>query len=43
MAAIFLQKDAQEPLKNTYITAMVGPTQNHGDWEVDIWMMSIYG
>jgi hypothetical protein len=27
MAAIFLQKDAQEPLKNNYITAMVGPTQ----------------
>ena len=27
MAAIVRQKDAQEPLKNKYITSMVGPTQ----------------
>ena len=27
MAAIFLQKEAQEPLKNKYITAIGGTTQ----------------
>jgi hypothetical protein len=41
MAAIFLQKEAQEPLKNQ--KSLRSPSAfGHEVWEVDIWMISSF-